>query len=179
MMINFVNFMSFAFIFILMLMSVLIATDLFDDFSSSGAIITIIVCFIILISSGYYIFFIDLSSNEVIHKYIESSSSPYLSQIQSMPQQQMLPLQQQMLPQQQQMLPQQQQQMLPQQQQQILPQQQQILPDQTLVQAPTSFQAPAQMISSQVQPETYGVKYYSKIRELNNNIKKMLNTMNK
>jgi hypothetical protein len=173
-MINFVNFMSFAFIFILMLMSVLIATDLFDDFSSSSAIITIIVCFIILISSGYYIFFIDLSSNEVIHKYIESSSSPYLSQIQSMPQQQMLPLQQQMLPQQpQQMLHQQPQ------QQQILPQQQQILPDQTSVQAPTSFQAPAQMISSQVQPETYGVKYYSKIRELNNNIKKMLNTMNK
>ena len=155
----FINFISFVFIFIL----IIIATDVFEDFSSSGSVITLVICFIMLIGSGYYIFFMDFSSNKTLQTYIttptsSSSGIPMTpSIVQALPQQvvQAPPSQ------------------IPQQQVVQAPSQ---IPQQQVVQAPQPQQIPQQQV---VQSEPHAAKYYSKVRELNNNVKKMLSAMHK
>ena len=163
----FINFISFVFIFILLLIPIIIATDVFEDFSSSGSVITLVICFIMLIGSGYYIFFMDFSSNKTLQTYITTPTSSSSG----IP---MTPSIVQALPQQVVQAPPQ----IPQQQVVQAPPSQ--IPQQQVVQAPQPQQVVQTPQQQQVvQSEPHAAKYYSKVRELNNNVKKMLSAMHK
>jgi hypothetical protein len=165
MVINFINFISFIFIFIILLIPIIIATDVFDDFSSTSSIITIIVCFLILISSGYYIFSSDISSNKTFRDYIDNNPSSISSDYQQQIPQQLL----QPVPQ------------IIQNPQQLSHQIISNPPSQQQYQQP-QLQQPQQLQQNNNNSDNNYPnlsKYYGQMKELNSNIKKMLNAMEK
>ena len=148
----------------------LCTTDLYDDFSSPLAVTSLIIAPLVILASGYFIFFTDNFPDQIPQQYAkyvpqgyEMTPQSYIDTSSSTPQ---MPssLGTSQLPPQSPLPPQ----PLAQVQQPPVQQYQQALQP-----APTpQYTQPVQ------QPNSGNDKYYSKVKELNKNIKRMLNTMN-